>query len=478
MANPVSKSHAQSNQEFAENIFRLAQFGFSVVTEVIKGVFEFQLPLFVTLLVMLVFRWGLLSHWDYALLSSDLALLYPRKPAIYNFYYYCVLFSPAFVWGALRLVTRKNRAQEVDTVFRSSGVTNRIGQAPKHVGTFRQSDGSSVMRVSAKGISIEDFKKSKPALEQSLRAHVESFKPNLATGTIDIRYSKEDRNEPFEICDRDFDVLMIKEFIVGKSQGRLIRADLGRVPHLLVAGETGGGKSTFLRQFITSLYLNDTSAQFTLIDLKAGLEFYLFKNTARTTIVTDLDKAIVTVGNLEHEISRRFRVLEESQCRDLDSYRDQRGTELPRHIVVIDEVAELFLTNGNGSPELTKARATLNRIARQGRALGLHLVLATQRPDARSLDPQIKANLSGVLCFAMVNDASSISVLGNGHATELSTTKGRAIWKVGSTETEVQTPYLDEDTVKSLMAPHKIRITAAMAARKQEEETANRYEPI
>ena len=112
----------------------------------------------------------------------------------------------------------------------------------------------------------------------------------------------------------------------------------------------------------------------------------------------------------------------------------------------------MFLAGGHAaSGDIQTARRVLSQIARQGRSVGVHLIVATQRPDAKSLDPQVKANLTGVLCFQMLNDASSITVLGVGRATELPAIPGRAIWKCGAEMVEVQTPFLGTDEVDQLL---------------------------
>ncbi len=112
----------------------------------------------------------------------------------------------------------------------------------------------------------------------------------------------------------------------------------------------------------------------------------------------------------------------------------------------------MFLAgNHANSKEIQAARGILSRIARLGRAVGVHLVVATQRPDTRALDSQVKANLTGVICFQMMNDASSISVLGVGRASDLPRVPGSAIWKNGMDMLEVQTPFLGAEEAETLL---------------------------
>jgi DNA segregation ATPase FtsK/SpoIIIE, S-DNA-T family len=477
--NNRSKQSSHSNDEWAENIWRFAIFSGSVCKEILSGIFEFRLPLFATVFATAFLRVALLRKWDFELFGkgSNWELIW-TKPQLWILYYYIVVSSPALAWGITRVFRKRNYRSEMDTMFQASGVTNRIGQTPKPVQSFQTHDGTKVLRVAAKGISVDDFKKTKPALEQSLRAHIDGFEANLAKGTIDIKYSGEPMPEEFEIGERDLSVLRSAEFIIGKKKSMLMRTQLGSVPHLLIAGETGSGKSTFLRQFITGLYLNNPDTAFLLVDLKGGLEFSPFRGLPRLNIMADLDSAITGILTFESEMDRRFRLIEGTQCRDIEAYNEMhRGKPLNRHLVVIDEVAELFLTGLSRSDGgLEKSKGILNRVARQGRAIGIHLVVATQRPDTRSLDSQIKANLTGVLCFPMVNDASSINVIGNGKATELPHIKGRAIWKVGCEMAEVQTPYLSEQEALRLLSPH--RRSANTLARAQYPGEADRFRPL
>jgi S-DNA-T family DNA segregation ATPase FtsK/SpoIIIE len=114
-----------------------------------------------------------------------------------------------------------------------------------------------------------------------------------------------------------------------------------------------------------------------------------------------------------------------------------------RCFIIIDEVSELSAKGGGIDKEtLVQAKAALNRIARQGRAAGVHLIVATQKPDSSNFDQTVKANLPGVLCFPMATQAASVSAIGTKRAFELNPDiKGRAFWKFGPKTEEVQTYY-------------------------------------
>ncbi len=453
---------------------RFFLFCFKVCQQIYRGVRYQYLPIVPCTLAVVVIFITTYFRWDFYLFARfGISFLYPRNLLLYKIYKLALIFMPIWLWGIMEVGRRRRLQASLDPVFDSCGLKNSRGIYPQLIFDIPLEGNVRKMKVTREYLPHETFVKAKRALEGALGSYIREIKELRQEGTEEILYSSEPETNSFTL--NELQPLSPPRFVVGRKNGTTIFGSLKETPHLLVAGETGGGKSTFLRQFIVSLYENDKRAKFTLIDLKAGLEFYLFKDLPRIQIATDLDKAVVAISNLESEINRRFRILEENQCRDLDDYQDSEGKKLSRQIIVVDEVAELFLSGRAGwDVDLDKARITLNRIARQGRAIGIHLVVATQRPDSRALDPQIKANLSGVLCFPMVNDASSISVLGNGQATELPPVKGRAIWKNGNALTEVQTPLFEESCAKYLLARYK----TTPAVQNKEETTSKRHEPI
>ena len=199
------------------------------------------------------------------------------------------------------------------------------------------------------------------------------------------------------------------------------------------------------------------------MDLKGGMEFQVFENLPRVTVPDSSNMVVRRIEELAEALDKRMAFLKSEKCKDIQQYFTKLKTEgsstnstaptLNRHFVVVDEAAEMFLAGHHASgKEVQKAKRALSKVARQGRAVGMHLVVATQRPDSRALDPQIKANLTGALCFQMANDISSITVLGNGRATDLPSIAGRGIWKTGGEMIEVQTPLLESSEVEAILS--------------------------
>ncbi len=203
-----------------------------------------------------------------------------------------------------------------------------------------------------------------------------------------------------------------------------------------------------------------------LIDLKGGLEFQLFENLERIAVYSDPSKSVHCLTKLEQELDVRLKVFSANKCKDIAAYRtipaekrvqpqDQTvHLNFDRHIVVIDEAAEMFLSQSLSCVRNTQAaRQAASKIARIGRALGIHLIIGTQRPDARALDTQVKANLTGKICFQMGDTASAMVVLNNARARDLPSIPGRAIWQTGMRQLEVQVPFLELSEAEKILHP-------------------------
>jgi DNA segregation ATPase FtsK/SpoIIIE, S-DNA-T family len=211
-------------------------------------------------------------------------------------------------------------------------------------------------------------------------------------------------------------------------------------PHVLVAGTTGAGKSELLRSLVTGLAITNSPADlsFILIDYKGGAAFADCARLPHTVgFVTDLDAYLAqrALASLRAELRRREALLAATGAADLDAYRRdpaQRRTPLGRLVIVIDEFATL-------ADELPDLLGGLLAVARRGRSLGLHLVLATQRP-AGAISPEMQANLALRIALRVTDPAESTAIIGSAAAAGIAQNRpGRAIIRAGAALREFQT---------------------------------------
>jgi S-DNA-T family DNA segregation ATPase FtsK/SpoIIIE len=218
--------------------------------------------------------------------------------------------------------------------------------------------------------------------------------------------------------------------ILGRGPDGVFAVDLERHgPHVLVAGTTGAGKSELLQTLIASLAAGNRPDELNvlLVDFKGGAAFGPCARLPHTVgMVTDLDGALVerALASLTAELRRREAVLAEVGAKDLADYRRTHRGALPRLVIVVDEFATL-------AEELPEFVGGLVGIAQRGRSLGVHLVLATQRPEG-VVSADIRANTNLRLCLAVTRDTESRDVIDSPVAATISrTTPGRAYARTG-----------------------------------------------
>jgi S-DNA-T family DNA segregation ATPase FtsK/SpoIIIE len=195
--------------------------------------------------------------------------------------------------------------------------------------------------------------------------------------------------------------------------GAPVAADLSSMPHLLIAGTTGSGKSVCITALATCLAMNNTPTdlRLVLIDPKM-VELIRFNGLPHLygKVETDLERITGVLRWCTIEMDRRYVLLQEERARDLETYnrkvRKKKGKKtLPRIVVMIDELADLMLL----APDQTER--TLVRLAQMARATGIHLVVATQRPSTDILTGLIKANFPGRISFAVASGVDSRVIL-------------------------------------------------------------------
>jgi len=214
------------------------------------------------------------------------------------------------------------------------------------------------------------------------------------------------------------DVIDSREFKERKSNlslalgkdvsGRAVIADLDPMPHLLIAGATGSGKSVCINSIILSLIYQNSpdDLKFILVDPKR-VELTVYNNNPYllTPVITETKKTINALRWLVSEMDRRFQMLSETGKRDIHVYHREIDDGMPFIVLIIDELADLMAVAAN------EVEAAIIRLAQMARAVGIHLVLATQRPSVNVITGLIKANITARIAFNVASSVDSRTIL-------------------------------------------------------------------
>ncbi|MDG1718254.1 MAG: DNA translocase FtsK [Flavobacteriales bacterium] len=241
-------------------------------------------------------------------------------------------------------------------------------------------------------------------------------------------------------------------------------ADLAKMPHLLMAGATGQGKSVGLNVILASLLYKKHPSQikFVLVDPKK-VELTLFNKIERhflaklpdteEAIITDTKKVVNTVNSLCIEMDQRYDLLKNAMCRNLKEYNtkfvarklnpNEGHRYLPYIILVIDEFADLIMTAGK------EIETPISRLAQLARAIGIHLIVATQRPSVNVITGIIKANFPARAAFRVTSRIDSRTILDAGGADQL-IGKGDMLISTGSDLTRLQCAFIDTPEVEKI----------------------------
>ncbi|WP_181344169.1 DNA translocase FtsK [Helicobacter pylori] len=229
--------------------------------------------------------------------------------------------------------------------------------------------------------------------------------------------------------------------------------DLKKLPHLLIAGTTGSGKSVGVNAMILSLLYKNPPDQLKLVMIDPKMvEFSIYADIPHllTPIITDPKKAIGALQSVAKEMERRYSLMSEYKVKTIDSYNEQapnNGVEaFPYLIVVIDELADLMMTGGK------EAEVPIARIAQMGRASGLHLIVATQRPSVDVVTGLIKTNLPSRVSFRVGTKIDSKVILDTDGAQSLLGRGDMLFTPPGSNGlVRLHAPFATEDEIKKIV---------------------------
>ncbi len=261
--------------------------------------------------------------------------------------------------------------------------------------------------------------------------------------------------------------------------GTPIGIDLAQMPHLLIAGTTGSGKSVCIAALATALVLNNTPDVVKLVMLDPKMvELSRFNGLPHLLgpVETDQERIIGVLRWCTREMDRRYKLLEEYAARNIDTFnsrlgRRQRDDFLPYIVILIDEIGDLMLTR----PDETEK--TITRLAQMARAVGIHLVVATQRPSVDVITGLIKANFPSRISFAVASGVDSRVILDTVGAENL-LGRGDMLYLASdaSGPRRVQGCYVSDDEVRSVVNHWKQWHEAMIASGKAEAITIGPWE--
>uniref|UniRef100_UPI002073CE13 DNA translocase FtsK n=1 Tax=Salinibacter ruber TaxID=146919 RepID=UPI002073CE13 len=253
---------------------------------------------------------------------------------------------------------------------------------------------------------------------------------------------------------------------LGKNiEGEVHVGDLATMPHLLIAGATGSGKSVGLNSIITGLIYacHPANLRFVIIDPKkielqqyTALEtqFVAVPEDIDQTVITDIDEASGVLKSVEREMETRYDLLSDASVRNITGYNEkfQAGeldpTEGHRHmpylVVVVDELADLMMAAGDD------VEGPISRLAQMARAVGIHLILATQRPSVDVVTGVIKANFPSRIAFEVASRVDSRTILDQGGAEDL-VGNGDMLFLSGSDLKRLQGPFVSVEEVEEVV---------------------------
>lgn len=324
--------------------------------------------------------------------------------------------------------------------------------------------------IPAPGIRISKIKNLEDDIALSLSAlGIRIIAPIPGKGTIGIEVPNQVReivaiksvfaSEKFQTSDYEL------PFGLGKTiSNESFVADLTKMPHILMAGATGQGKSVGLNAIIASLLYKKHPAQlkFVLIDPKK-VELTLYSKIERhflaklpesdEAIITETRKVVRTLNSLGIEMDNRYQLLKDAQVRNIKEYNtkyvagklevSEGHRFLPYIVVIVDEFADLIMTAGK------EIEGPITRLAQLARAVGIHLIIATQRPSVNIITGTIKANFPARIAFRVIAKVDSRTILDTGGADQL-IGRGDMLLSTGSDILRIQCAFIDTHEVDAI----------------------------
>ena len=370
-------------------------------------------------IISLLYLTACLIFWKYRyLIWKPEGLFLNLKMFIISALILVIISSVTFV--TIFLIGMPFGASSISNNLHRIDFVNSVGEAPLLLSKSIDKNNSKIITLEFKtfGIPLSEWADNQDRIESALNIHIDEIREGDDCRVVIIR-CVDGENRLSDYIEWSENLLSDENFeiVLGEGYSGRVSVNIAKIPHMLIGGSTGSGKSVLLK--LVLMQCVKKGAKVYIADFKGGVDFPPIWHT-KCSLLTDEKTLYKVLVNITDELQNRKQILRTAGVANIDEYNRNAEKKLYRIVFACDEIAEVLDKTGlskQQKDEILKIESELSIIARQGRAFGIHLVLATQRPDAAILNGQIRNNIDTRICGRADNVLSQI-ILDNTDASD------------------------------------------------------------
>lgn len=370
-------------------------------------------------IISLLYLTACLIFWKYRyLIWKPEGLFLNLKMFIISALILVIISSVTFV--TIFLIGMPFGASSISNNLHRIGFVNSVGEAPLLLSKSIDKNNSKIITLEFKtfGIPLSEWADNQDRIESALNIHIDEIYEGKNCRSVIVKcVDGENRLSDFIEWSENMLSKECFEILLGEGYSGRVSVNIAKIPHMLIGGSTGSGKSVLLKLVLMQCVKKD--AKVYIADFKGGVDFPPIWHI-KCSLLTDEKTLYKVLVSITDELQNRKQILRTAGVANIDEYNRNAEKKLYRIVFACDEIAEVLDKTGlskQQKDEILKIESELSIIARQGRAFGIHLVLATQRPDAAILNGQIRNNIDTRICGRADNVLSQI-ILDNTDASD------------------------------------------------------------
>lgn len=361
-------------------------------------------------IISLLYLTACLIFWKYRyLIWKPEGLFLNLKMFIISALILVIISSVTFV--TIFLIGMPFGASSISNNLHRIGFVNSVGEAPLLLSKSIDKNNSKIITLEFKtfGIPLSEWADNQDRIESALNIHIDEIYEGKNCRSVIVKcVDGENRLSDFIEWSENMLSKECFEIVLGEGYSGRVSVNISKIPHMLIGGSTGSGKSILLK--LVLMQCVKKGAKIYIADFKGGVDFPNVWHK-KCCLLTDEGTLLKVLIDVTTELKMRKQILRNAAFANIDEYNRNTEKKLQRIIFACDEIAEVLDKTGltkQQKDEILKIESELSLIARQGRAFGIHLVLATQRPDAGIINGQIRNNIDTRICGRADNVLSQI----------------------------------------------------------------------